>query len=550
MLARSNALFSGLATIDLFQFNDGGHDYFPDLCTEDLFGSHPRLGQDPGPALLIIEDVDLEAIYRLRTYVGPDKSFTRFLDRFLCDLPSYVFDDDITVHFPALQSTKKQRHHLGFHYHHAREFQSNFKVRVDNIPKALAEGSAYWRREATYGTMNPCQRLNSTRTIKSEFPPVLICRQHCAAWFDVDVNGQWKTGKHLPLVSFLSLLTRVCAGVILVEPNFKTTANMAAALSRPLYTNLLDRTVIQDPTQETPYRTVLSMLTKHALGRDGPALRPPPPYRLLEGIYRILTAEWMVLHTYYLRDINSIVWRLHRGRADTFTSTRQFEDVLDLLFRMRLRLAWAIGMVDDQRTICAARGSALSISWNGYRSTIPEAADDVWTDLVADYDQVLGLLRRDDDRAQENISYIASLLTIQQTGAGVREAERTTEQNRMVLVLAIIATFLLPIGTASTVLSMEGDWGPGGPNFGVFWAVVLPASVVLMGSMLSFMYWGRQNRQATPVPVKTVTASQSLADGDNLGGHGTGWNMHWKNPKWVYRRRPIVAGNALSGEGV
>lgn len=208
MLARSNALLSGLATIDLFQFNDGGHDYFPDLCTEDLFGSHPRLGQDPGPALLIIEDVDLEAIHRLRTYVGPDKSFTRFLDRFLCDLPSYVFDDDITVHFPALQSTKKQRHHLGFHYHHAREFQSNFKVRVDNIPKALAEGSAYWRREATYGTMNPCQRLNSTRTIKSEFPPVLICRQHCAAWFDVDVNGQWKTGKHLPLVSFVSWLTQ------------------------------------------------------------------------------------------------------------------------------------------------------------------------------------------------------------------------------------------------------------------------------------------------------------------------------------------------------
>lgn len=343
---------------------------------------------------------------------------------------------------------------------------------------------------------------------------------------------------------------KVCAGVILVEPNFQMTATMAVPLSRPLYTNLLDRSVIQDPTQEISYRTVLSMLTKHALNRDGAPLQPPPPFRLLEGLYRILTAEWMVLHTYHLRDINSIEWRLHRGRADTFKSTRQFEDVLDLLFRMRTRLAWSISMAADQRAICAARGSALSMSWNGPRSTTPEAADDVWTDLVADYDQVLGLLRRDDDRAQENISYIASLLTIQQTGAGVREAERTTEQNRMVLVLAIIATFLLPIGTASTVLGMEGDWGPGGPNFGVFWAVVLPASVVLMGSMLSFMYWGRQNRQATPVPVKTVAASQSLADGDNLGGHGTGWNMHWKDSMWVYRRRPIIKGNSLSGEGV
>lgn len=204
-MARSDILLSGLATIDLFQFSGGGHAYFPDLSTEDLFGSHPRLGQDSGSSLLIIENVDLEVIHRLRTYVGSKKSFTRFLDRFLCDLPSYVFDDDITVHFPALQSAKKQRHHLGFHYQHAREFQNDLDVRVEDIPKALAEGSAYWRREATYGTMHPCQRLNSTRTMK---PPVLICRQHCAAWFDVDVNGQWKTGKHLPPVSSESWLTQ------------------------------------------------------------------------------------------------------------------------------------------------------------------------------------------------------------------------------------------------------------------------------------------------------------------------------------------------------
>lgn len=207
-MARSDILLSGLANIDLFQFNGSGHTYFPDLSTEDLFGAHPRLGQDSGPALLIIEDVDLEVIHRLRTYVGPDKSFTRFLDRFLCDLPSYVFDDDITVHFPALQSTKRQRHHLGFHYQHAREFQNNLQVGFEDIPKALGEDSSYWRRQVTYGTMHPCQRLNSNQMIESEFPPILICRQHCAAWFDVDVDGQWKTGRYLTLLSSESWLTR------------------------------------------------------------------------------------------------------------------------------------------------------------------------------------------------------------------------------------------------------------------------------------------------------------------------------------------------------
>lgn len=221
ILAPSNSLLSGLATFDLFQFNSGGHEYFPDLCTEDLFGSHPRLGQDSGPALLIIENVDLEAIHRLRTYVGSDKSFVRFLDRFLCDLPSYVFDDDITVHFPALQSTKRQRHHLGFHYQHAREFQSNLQVGFEDIPKALGEDSAYWRRQVTYGTMHPCQRLNSNQMIESEFPPILICRQHCAAWFDVDVNGQWKTGKDFPLLSSEAWLTRSAQASSSLNPTFR-----------------------------------------------------------------------------------------------------------------------------------------------------------------------------------------------------------------------------------------------------------------------------------------------------------------------------------------
>ncbi|KAK1831973.1 hypothetical protein QBC39DRAFT_371361 [Podospora conica] len=498
------------AKIDLFQFNAGGHQWFPDLSTEDLFGSHPRLTQDSGPALLIIEDVDLESIHSLRTYFGwNNTSFPRFLDSFLFSLPSFTLGEDIALHLPALESTKRKRDHLGFHYHHVREYQWNQKVNLEGI----------W----------------------TQFRPILLCRHHYAAWFDVGMDGQWKTG------------------VILVEPNLNITS--PASLSRPLYTNLLDRSVIQDPKQERPYRTVLSMLTKHALDREDPRLHPPPAFRLLEGIYRILTAEWMVLHTYYLRDINSIEWRLHRGRADTFRSTHEFEGVLDMLFRLRTRLAWSRGMVDEQRTTCAARGSSLSTPWDGPRPSAAAAtsgagvgsgtADDLWTDLVADYDQVYELLRSDADRVQEDINYIAYLLTIQQTGAGVKEAERGVEQNRMVLVLAIVATFLLPIGTVSTVLGMEGDWAPGGSQFGMFWVIVLPASVVLMGSMLAFMFWGRQNRQATTVPVKMSAAPQALAGQDSLGGHGTGRDMSGLDLTWVSRRRFIHAGGkVMSGEGV
>lgn len=316
------------------------------------------------------------------------------------------------------------------------------------------------------------------------------------------------------------------------------------SLSPSLYTNLLDRDLI--PTQPS-YRTALANLTDHALRREGAAFPDPPcPFSLLEGIHRILVSEWMVVHTYCIRDINTIEWRLQGGHGDGFESTKEFEDVLGTLFRMRRRLTRYCNLVGELLAICKARGSVLSTPWwTTHDTVVPKSVDDVWNDLAEDYKQVLDLLQQDFERVQQDINYIASLLTIQQAGVGVREA-------RMVLVLAIVATFLLPIGTAATVLGMEGDWAPSGSNFGLFWAICVPVSAVFMGGMLAFMFWGEHQRgKVTPVlREERKSGTESVGDGVNPGSdEKDDWRRYYPDSKW-FKRRAIISEREVPSHAV
>ncbi|KAK0743619.1 hypothetical protein B0T18DRAFT_415547 [Schizothecium vesticola] len=518
------------AKIDLFAFRSGyGFKALPDLSTPELIESHSGLASDTTSVLLIGENIDLELIHDLRALIGHNNaSFARFLDDFLNDLPSYNFDQDVALHLPQFHSKKKRHGHLNFHYYHFREFERRLEVSYQDVQ--IAAKKEYWRRKSSYGAMHPCQRLLFEEG-ETQFPPLFIGRNHCVVWFDADMNCGWKTG------------------VILVEPTMNITT-LPVSLSPPLYMNLVSRDVVPNPASQPSYRTALTALTTHALQRDGAFPNPPPPFALLEGINRILVAEWMVIHTYCIRDINTIEWRLQGGHGDGFKSTKQFEDVLGILFRMRRRLNRYCGLVGEQRAICAARGSNLSTPWIGHNTVLPKSVDDAWNDLVADYDQVLGLLQEDFERVQQDINYIASLLTIQQTGVGVREAERTTEQNRMVLVLAIVATFLLPIGTAATVLGMEGDWAPSGSNFGLFWAISVPVSLVFMVGMLAFMFWGGQRGKVPPASREIKGGTESSGDGTDTGGGNDGWRWCYPDSKWVFKRRTIISEREVSSQGV
>ncbi|KAK0640609.1 hypothetical protein B0T16DRAFT_200543 [Cercophora newfieldiana] len=530
------------AKIDLFRFPSGqNYEHLPELSTRGLIqelGSF-RPTSETTPVLLIVEDIDLELIQELSSVLigHTNESFSRFFDDFLNDMPSYEFEENIAHHLPPLQSTRKGYSHLKFQYYRFQQFERNLEVSFDDVQIAAAE--QYWRRRASYGVMHPRQRLDYDG-VETKFPPLFVQHYRCAVWFDTEADGQWKTG------------------VILVEPTMLNPKNPTIPLSLPLYPYLLDRNIIPDFAKcQSSYRTTLSALISHILKRhrDGtgsPIPTPPPQLTFLEGIHRIVVAEWMVVHIYCLRDINTIEWRLQGGSGNSFKSTKEFEDVLSALFGMRRRLNRYCDIVEDQRTICAARGSTLSTPWMpAVGDPSHTGVDDaVWTDLVADYDDILRLLQQDFDRLQRDISYIASLLAIQQASLGTR-------QGRLVLVLTVLATFLLPIGTMATVLSMEGDWAPSGGKFTLFWAISVPISVVLMGCTLAFMYWGGGGGGKSSAGDREVR-SEISSSGDGClgsqiqGGVETGSKKYYPDYKWatMLKRRPVILEGELSGQEV
>ena len=118
-------------------------------------------------------------------------SFLRFLDDFFDDSPSYNFVE-LARHIPMLLSTRRDQAHIKFHFSQAREFERHFPVTYDVLQSA--GGSHYWRAGSNYGLMEPCPREEYDRP-DTNFPPILITRNHSAVWFDADPDGNWKTGE-------------------------------------------------------------------------------------------------------------------------------------------------------------------------------------------------------------------------------------------------------------------------------------------------------------------------------------------------------------------
>lgn len=215
----------------------------------------------------------------------------------------------------------------------------------------------------------------------------------------------------------------------------------------------------------------------------------PPPFIVLEGLYRILAAEWVITNTYVYRDINAIEWKLQDGRQYGLQTAEQFEETLRTLFFMRRRVNRYQRLVREQQEAISAHGPE---SWNrgyGPDSSFAPALTQVSSMLVDDYSAVLTGMAQNYHRVEQNLGHISSLSSAFLNKVSVREAERGVEQNRMVLLLAVVATFFLPISTTSTVLNMSGDWAPWGSDFGLFWAITLPLSALLMALLLAMRFW-------------------------------------------------------------
>ncbi|KAK3313222.1 hypothetical protein B0H66DRAFT_388452 [Apodospora peruviana] len=476
------------ATIDLFNFSGSSsnpsYEYIPpDPPTETRTTSQAFFGTDETRLVLVVENIDLAVIEKLLTGVSTNSkaSFLHFLDDFLDDSPSYNFGSDVTPNIPVFQSNRKLEEHVKFYYNHYRKFERNFELGYDE--SQIAAQKSYWRNTTNYGRMCPCQRSDRLGG-QTNFEPIMITRKHCAVWFDTDRDGNWKTG------------------IVLVEPPTSITT-LPERLSPPLYPKALGRDILPKATAETSYRTSFSLLTKQTLDwqyRGGSTLPQPSPLFFLQGVYRIMAAEWMVIHTYCLRDINTIEWRMQAGRKDAITTVEEAETVNLALFWMRQRLNRYRSLAREHMELYSSRAQT---SWNPGSGQLDQLSEE----LMANYQQVVALLDDDFNRVQQIISYGVSLAHIQQSKLGVKEAEQSTEQNRMVLVLTIMATVLLPISTIATVLSMDGEWAPGGAKFGLFWGVSLAVSSAVVVCMATFMFWGHFEAIGTKLATFGHTSS-------------------------------------------
>jgi len=211
----------------------------------------------------------------------------------------------------------------------------------------------------------------------------------------------------------------------------------------------------------------------------------PTQYKVLGAMYRVMAAEWMVTNTYSTRELNNVDWRLQDGRGNGLKTAKEFEENLITLFSLRRRVSRYLALISLQRSSCESQGMNL------WKQEAPGASGEEPTtkavqldDPLLDFQQIEKMTSQSLERINNNIQHITSLEFGFQGRLALDEAKNTAEQNRMVLLLAVVATFFLPISTMSTVLGMNGEWSPGNPKFGVFWAITISISVILMSGLL------------------------------------------------------------------
>lgn len=102
--------------------------------------------------------------------------------------------------------------------------------------------------------------------------------------------------------------------------------------------------------------------------------------------------------------------------------------------------------------------------------------------------QLMGLRERSDMLVSDFNSVAAIILNRE----ALREANRSIQEAKSVRVLTLLGMVFLPLGLASSLLSMSDDYSPGEKNFWIYFAIAIPLVlfVVLVAGAVSFGYGG------------------------------------------------------------
>lgn len=221
----------------------------------------------------------------------------------------------------------------------------------------------------------------------------------------------------------------------------------------------------------------------------------PSPMAVVQNLYRIVNFEWNLLITYYTRDLNSIEWALQHGDGNNKSTSEMLRDAMRNLFLNRRRIPWYRTLLREQLASCQSKGRRF---WSLADKSTPEE-DAMADELADDLRQLEYLMAQIHERLDASMTHIVG-------ETNVLEAQRTHElnqitvqqnriafaQNKILLALALVGTFFLPINAIAAVFSMGGQWAAGEAMFPVFWAISIPLACGLVSALLVFMYCGNR----------------------------------------------------------
>lgn len=184
---------------------------------------------------------------------------------------------------------------------------------------------------------------------------------------------------------------------------------------------------------------------------------------IAQGINRIVASEWIATNLYIERDLNSMEWRLERNRVQIHV----MENFLVKLFTLRRRIGKYAQLVDEQMRLF--REDHMPEAWTAH---LPVPAKGWLLAVQKDSAQVRDLVGKNAERISKTVDLITSIIS-------VRESQESVDQNGSLKFLTIIATSVLPINAVAAIMALDGDYGPRGGKFWVFFVVSVSLTIFI-----------------------------------------------------------------------
>ncbi len=242
------------------------------------------------------------------------------------------------------------------------------------------------------------------------------------------------------------------------------------ACQNPAYRSFLSKL---EPNTEFTYRGsfIRGLKQDEELRKGG----IPCPFYTIWVIYHIIASEWVVVNTCFQRELNTIEWNLENENL----GIGRLHEHLKSLYITRRRITLYEILIKEQRDACRQYGRK---HWNQPSSPgNQELIENVVSTLETDFAFVSDLAEKNQERVTKNINLLIALVSVAEGRVGISNGKR-------IEALTLVAMFLLPFSLVSSVMNINGEFGPGQRKQYIFWAVSTPISLVLI---LAYILYSR-----------------------------------------------------------